>query len=417
MRREWTRKTLDESCYFFNGLWKGEKEPLVRVGVVRNTNFTKDGTLDDSDVAFLEVEAKKFETRRLSYGDIILEKSGGGPKQPVGRVALFDKKAGLFSFSNFTSAIRVKNTRELDFHFLHKLLYWTYLSGITEGMQSNSTGIRNLDGNKYKAIKIAFPSLAEQQRIVTLLDEAFASIATARAAATQNLQNARAVFESHLQSVFSQRDEGWVEKPLGDLAIFRNGINFTRSSNGNSVRILGVKDFQNDFWAPLDDLEVVKPEGILPASDLLEENDLVFVRSNGNPALIGRSVLVGNVSEKTTHSGFTIRARLHSCEVLPKYLCHFVKSANIRQEMIDGGNGANIKSLNQGTLARLVIPLPSLNRQIEFVRQLELICEETQRLESIYQRKIKALDELKQSLLHQAFSGQLTADVKTRKVA
>ena len=94
MKSGWKTKTLEEACQFSNGLWKGEKPPFVNVGVIRNTNFTREGALDDSDIAYLDIEAKKFEKRRLQFGDIILEKSGGGPKQPVGRVALFDKAEG-----------------------------------------------------------------------------------------------------------------------------------------------------------------------------------------------------------------------------------------------------------------------------------------------------------------------------------
>lgn len=168
MKAGWRAKTLEETCLFLNGLWKGEEPPFVNIGVIRNTNFTKEGTLDDSDIAYLDVEARKFEKRRLQFGDIILEKSGGGPKQPVGRVVLFDKAEGDFSFSNFTSALRVHNPDELNFRFLHKFLYWTYVSGITEKMQSHSTGIRNLNGDAYKAIKITFPPLPEQQRIVSI---------------------------------------------------------------------------------------------------------------------------------------------------------------------------------------------------------------------------------------------------------
>lgn len=78
MKAGWIYKTLDDVCEFNNGLWKGEKPPFVTVGVIRNTNFTKEGTLDDSDIAYIEVEAKKFEKRRLVFGDLILEKSGGG---------------------------------------------------------------------------------------------------------------------------------------------------------------------------------------------------------------------------------------------------------------------------------------------------------------------------------------------------
>ena len=186
MKAGWQFKTLEEVCQFSNGLWKGEKPPFIHVGVIRNTNFTKEGTLDDEDIAYLDVEVSKFAKRRLAFGDVILEKSGGGPKQPVGRVILFDKESGDFSFSNFTSALRVRSVEELNFRYLHKYLHWVYLSGVTEGIQSNSTGIRNLDGGAYKAIKIPLPPLPEQHRIVAILDETFDAIATAKANTSSN---------------------------------------------------------------------------------------------------------------------------------------------------------------------------------------------------------------------------------------
>ena len=223
MNAAWKSTTLAEACTFANGLWKGEVGPLVNVGVIRNTNFNKDGSLDDSDIAYLDVEAKKFQNRRLEYGDVILEKSGGGPKQAVGRVVLFDKQEGDFSFSNFTSSIRVNDKGSLDFRYLHKYLHWQYVSGVTETMQSHSTGIRNLNGDAYKNIKLVYPPLSEQQRIVAILDEAFDGIATAKANAEKNLQNARALFDSHLKSVFDQRGDGWAEKTLEDIAQVKGG--------------------------------------------------------------------------------------------------------------------------------------------------------------------------------------------------
>jgi len=241
MKNGWQIKKLEEVCQFSNGLWKGEKPPFVNVGVIRNTNFTKEGTLDDSDIAYLDVEARKLEKRRLQYGDIILEKSGGGPKQPVGRVALFDKENGNFSFSNFTAALRVLDSNNLDFHFLHKFLHWNYVSGVTEDMQSHSTGIRNLDGDAYKAINVSFPPLPEQQRIVGILDKAFEAIATAKANAEKNLQNARALFESHLQSVFAQRGKGWKQTTLGAEIDLLAGFAFKSSQYTDSdedVRLL-----------------------------------------------------------------------------------------------------------------------------------------------------------------------------------
>lgn len=407
MKSEWRTKTLEEVCVFLNGLWKGENPPFVNIGVIRNTNFTKDGDLDDTDIAYLDVEAKKLDKRRLQFGDIILEKSGGGPKQPVGRVALFDKNEGTYSFSNFTAALRVRNPDEIDFRFLHKYLYWTYLSGVTEGMQSHSTGIRNLDGNAYKTIKFSFPLLSEQLRIAGILDKAFEGIAIAKANAEKDLQNARALFESYLQAAFTQCGEGWTEKKFGDLAEFRNGINFTKSSEGESIKIIGVKDFQNSYWAPLDNLDIVTTDGAIPLANLLRENDFLFVRSNGNMKLIGRCLLVRAISERITHSGFTIRARLNAGSVIPKYLCHFFKSNKVRQQMINSGIGTNIKSLNQGALSELVIPLPTIAEQKKIVHKLDLVSIEAQRLEAIYRHKIAELGELKKSLLHQAFNGNL----------
>src|SRR5690606_29955598 len=91
-----------------NGLWKGKKEPVTRAVVIRNTNFTNDGHLELNNVAVLDVETKQLATRTLQRHDIIIERSGGGPKQAVGRVCLFEAEGELpFSFSNFTSVIRI----------------------------------------------------------------------------------------------------------------------------------------------------------------------------------------------------------------------------------------------------------------------------------------------------------------------
>ena len=294
----------------------------------------------------------------------------------------------------------------LDHRFMYYWLFGGEFMGQMEALQKGASYPAVTD-KEVRDQAIPFPPLPEQQRIVTLLDEAFDGIATARAHAEKNLKNARAIFESHLQSVFTQRGDGWIDKSFGEVAEFRNGINFTQSSAGDPVKILGVKDFRNSYWAPLDNLETVTPDGALSDLDTLQSDDLVFVRSNGNPELIGRCLLIGEVSERTTHSGFTIRARLSGTELSPTYLCHFLKSKRVRKEMVDGGNGANIRSLNQGTLSRLVIPAPSVKVQTQIVAQLEDIREETQRLESLYQRKLTALDELKKSLLAQAFSGAL----------
>jgi type I restriction enzyme S subunit len=407
MKAEWKTKTLDDVCQFSNGLWKGEKPPFVNVGVIRNTNFTKEGTLDDSDIAYLDVEARKLEKRRLQFGDIILEKSGGGPKQPVGRVALFDKEDGDFSFSNFTAALRVLDPQELDFRFLHKSLYWTYLSGVTEGMQSHSTGIRNLDGDAYKAIKIRIPSLSEQQRIVGILDEAFDGLATATANAEKNLHNARALFESHLQSVFTQRGKGWEEKPLENVVDENCTLSYGIVQPGhdypNGLPVVRPTDLTAKVIT-LDGLKRIDPklaEGYRRTT-LRGDELLLCVRGSTGvvsvtvPDLVGANVTRGIVPIVFDPS------------ILRQDFGYFLMTSEAVQNQIRAKTyGAALMQINIGDLRKIVVSFPTLKEQKDMAAKLDLLAAEIRRLESIYQQKLAALDELKKSLLHQAFSGEL----------
>jgi len=396
MKNGWRTKILGEVCQFSNGLWKGEKPPFVNVGVIRNTNFTKEGTLDDSDIAYLDVEAKKLEKRRLQFGDIILEKSGGGPKQPVGRVALFDKVKGDFSFSNFTAALRVLEPHDLDFRFLHKFLHWTYVSGVTEGMQSHSTGIRNLDGDAYKAIKITFPPLLEQQRIVGLLDEAFAGIATAKANAERNLQNARAVFESNLQSVFTQRAKGWVEKTLGDVCETTQGVQIPKnlhhkSPGANRRRYLYISDFEYDG-----NLKYV--DDIYPKKHVTE-NDLIVVNTGATAGKIFRGingVLSNNLFKVTLNPGID-----------GDFLYYFVTSPLFKEHQQKIVRGAANPHMGHENFKSTPVSIPPLDVQLDTVSKLDSLHEETQRLAHLYGRKLAALEALKKSLLYEAFAGEL----------
>ncbi len=351
----------------------------MNVGVIRNTNFTKDGSLDDSDIAYLDVEAKKLEKRRLQFGDIILEKSGGGPKQPVGRVALFDKEDGEFSFSNFTAALRVLDSSQLDFRFLHKFLHWTYLSGITEGMQSHSTGIRNLDGDAYKAIRVSFPLLPEQQRIVGILDEAFEGIATAKANAEKNVQNARALFESHLQG-------GHSEKALiGDLADIKTG-----KLDANAA----VEGGQYPFFTCSRDIFAIDTYAF----------DCEAILLAGNNA-------VGDFNVKHYKGKFNAYQRTYVITVNERkrvlYRFLYFQMLKSLKKFKAQSVGAGTKFLKLGMIKDLEIALPSVDEQQRIVSVMDSVRQDTELLESIYQRKVTALGALKKSLLRQAFTGKL----------
>ena len=169
----WTIILLGDLCFTINGLWKGKKPPFVNVGVIRNANFTKDCKLDYSNIAYLEVEAKQYEKRKLQFGDIIVEKSGGSDNQPVGRTILFEKTEGDYSFSNFTSVLRIHDSYPALPEYLYMYLQAVYQTGITKRMQTQTTGIHNLIFDQFLAIPIKLPPLVEQRRIINKVKELF----------------------------------------------------------------------------------------------------------------------------------------------------------------------------------------------------------------------------------------------------
>lgn len=414
MKNGWRKQKLSDACLFINGLWTGEKPPFVKIGVIRNTNFTKEGALDDSDIAYIEVEVKKFEKRRLRFGDVILEKSGGGPKQPVGRVILFDKKEGDYSFSNFTSAIRVLDPEALDFRFLHKFLYWSYLSGVTLGMQSNSTGLRNLDGDAYKNIEIAFPPLPEQQRIVGILDEAFAGIATAKANAEKNLQNARALFESHLHAVFTHRGPGWERVPLQTLLDRgwieghldgNHGGDYPRKEEFISAGIPYISaNCLDDEQVDMSCAKYLSPQrASLLRKGIAKDRDVLFAHN----ATVGPVAILHTDQEKVILGTSLTYYRCNPRYIIPEYLAHYMRSAEFKNQY---GQVMKQSTRNQVPITKqreFFHVIPPLDAQRQMVKELDGLFKSGRRLEALAAKKLAALDELKAALLHQAFSGQL----------
>lgn len=388
-KTNWQIKKLGEVCDIFNGLWKGKKPPYIDVNVIRNTNFAKDGFLDDSNIANLPVEVEQYKKRKLKFGDLILEKSGGGPKQPVGRIIVFNKEGGEYSFSNFTSAIRIKNGKELDFNFLHRFLYFQYISGITEAMQRRSTGIRNLQLKEYKQIQIPLPPLHEQKRIVKILDEVFGDVKKAKENAEKNLANSKELFESYLQSVFANLGKDWEEKKLSEVCeeIFAGG-----DKPKNSFSKFKTDSFQIPIFS-----NGIKNDGLYGYTNIARvKKPSITISARGT---IGYSLI--------RREPFLPIIRL--IVLLPKnglidldFLHYSIKINTIF------GNGTSIPQLTVPAVKKIKIQFPkSLTTQKQIVKKLDELSEQTKKLEKIYQQKIDDLEELKKSVLKKAFAGKL----------
>lgn len=306
-------------------------------------------------------------------------------------------------------ALPIKDNKKIIKEFLYYFLQYYDWDKETE----NDVKLKGKTLNKAKLneIKIPLPSLPTQQKIVAKLDAIFTEIDKAIALATSNYENSLALFQSYLTEVFEKIKDETTSVKFSQLATFRNGINFRTSSTGIPTKIFGVGNFKNYFFAPIGDLDLINLEKKLPKEDLILSGDILFVRSNGNSELIGRCVLFDNVIDEITFSGFTIRSRLISESVYPKFLMYFLKSEKTRRKMIDGGNGANIKSLNQTTLSSLDIPLPiSFEIQKKITKRFEQLELESIKLSISYISKKNNLEIYKKSILQKAFNGELVKE-------
>ena len=281
-------------------------------------------------------------------------------------------------------------------HFLVHSDLSPFVSGLT---------VPKLNQGSLREIPIPLPPLPEQHRIVAILDEAFDGIATARANAEKNLHNARALFESHLQSVFTEAWQAGELVTLAELATditdgdhmpppkAPSGVPFI--TIGNVMKDVRKIDFSNTFMVPKEYFDGLKPNKKPRIGDVL----YTVTGSFGIPVLIDEQ----RDFCFQRHIGL-VRPK---ADVSSEWLFYLLMSPQVFQQANVGATGTAQKTVSLKVLRGFKVPRIPLIMQKAATSTLNNLANETQRLESLYQRKRAALDALKQSLLHQAFSGQL----------
>lgn len=267
--------------------------------------------------------------------------------------------------------------------------------------------VKHLSSKQILGIEFPIPPLSEQHRIVAILDEAFDGIATAKANTEKNLQNARALFESHLQSVFAQRGEGWVEKPLEDVVDAQCTLSYGIVQPGhdytNGMPVVRPTDLTAKTIT-LDGLKRIDPKiGDGYRRTTLRGGELLLCVRGGTGAV---SVTAPELAGANVTRG--IVPIVFAPSLIRQDFGYFLMTSEAVQSQIRAKTyGAALMQINIGDLRKIVVSFPSLKEQSEMAARLDALATETQRLESLYQQKLAALDDLKKSLLHQAFSGQI----------
>lgn len=301
-------------------------------------------------------------------------------------------------FWPLNTVLYVKDFHGNDSRFVFYLLKKFDLKRFASG-----AGVPTLNRNFVHDELVNIPPLLEQQRIVGILDEAFDGIAAAKANAEKNLQNARALFECYLQAVFTQRGEGWTEKSLKEISlVFGRGKSKHRPRNdpklyGGKYPFIQTGDIRNAKHVIMDYSQTYNELG-LAQSKLWPAGTLcITIAANiaetgilGFDACFPDSVIGVVVNENFTSN---------------KFLEYLLRS--FKAQLQAQGKGSAQDNINMGTFETQLFPFPNLATQRAIVSTLDALSVEIQRLESIYRRKLAALDELKKSLLHQAFNGEL----------
>lgn len=348
---------LGELCELVRGVVFSREDEVASggVAVLRANNIdrsTQSIVLDD--VKLVQPKTDFSEQKKLKAGDIFICLASGS-KDHIGKVA-FVKADTEYFFGGFMGAVRC-NAEKLLPQYLYRMLTDGRFNGFLS-QQIAGANINNLGSGLLYRYEIPLPPLEVQREIVAEVESH-----------QRVIDGARAVLDNYRPHI--PIDPEWPVVPMAEIAEFKNGLNFTKSDDSEPLRIVGVSDFQSNTIVPSDSLATIQPDAPVGQDYLLQPGDILFVRSNGNPDLVGRSMLAGDDIGRATFSGFTIRARFDAAKATPRYLAHFFKTPVFSEKMKKTGQGANIRNLSQGILSELHVPLPDVDTQIAIVADIE----------------------------------------------
>ncbi len=395
MKKGWETKKLGELIDVQNGYAFSSKDYsesghfVMRIGNVQN------GYISTSDAKFIKLPADgSLQKFVLTENDILVSLTGN-----VGRVGVIQKEQLPAAINQRVARITVRKgspaTRQLLLFFLFSDWFREELTGAGHGAAQQNVSTKDL-----VAIEIPVPPLAEQQRIVAVLDAAFENITIAQTNAEQNLKNARALFESHLQAVFTQSGEGYVEKKLSDVCAITSVLIDPRKEECLNLTHVGAANIKSQTGMFID-LKTAQDEGLISGKFLFDETMVLYSKIRPYLMKVARPEFNGLCSADMYPLSPT------SNEITRDYLFHLLLSKGFTDYAIQGSARAGMPKVNREHMFEFKCWLPDVKRQKKIASNLDKIHGETQRLESIYQQKLTALAELKKSLLHQAFSGQL----------
>ena len=401
MRDGWHVEPLSKVCQLIN---RGISPVYLDDGgtAVLNQKCIRDHSINYDLGRRHCVTTKRVSADKLvRVGDVLVNSTGTGT---LGRVAqVRDEPHEPTTVDSHVTIVRPKDGLFFPEFFGYALIaIENQIQEGGEGCGGQTELARSKLANDYH---VSFPtSIPEQRRIVAILDEAFEGIATAKANAEKNLQNAREVFESYLNAVFSQRGEGWVEKRLGDVCeIARGGsprpIKAFLTDDEDGINWVKISDASSSSKYIYNTAEKIVQAGV-KRSRLVHNGDFLL----SNSMSFGRPYIMRTTG--CIHDGWLVLSAYEKY-LNQDFLYQVLGSQYVFEQFDKLAAGSTVRNLNIDLASSVIIPIPPKSVQDALAIKNTELDQEVQHLESIYQQKLAALDELKQSLLHQAFNGDL----------
>ena len=399
----WVEKTLGEVCVVERGSSPRPIESYltdsldgvnwVKIGDTKNVNKY----ICSTKQKITKLGAEK--SRRVDPGDFILSNSMSFGKPYVMATSGYVHDGWFI----------LRLLESIDTDFFHYLLSSDFVQAQFMSLAAGSV-VKNISKDLVKRAILPIPPLPEQKRIVSIVDQAFEGIDRAIANTQKNLTNARELFESYLNAIFTQKGDGWVEKKLGEIG----GKVFTGPFGSllhkadyipNGIPIVNPANIEDGEIVPNFNKTVSQDVIIRLQAYVLSQNDIVI----GRRGEIGRCAVV-----REEHAGWLCGSGSFFIKTFENvdsvFLTHLFRSAQYRNQLEALSAGATMQNLSNQALSGLLIAMPPLDEQSRITDKLDDLKTETKRIETTYRRKLAALNELKQAILQKAFTGELTAD-------
>jgi type I restriction enzyme S subunit len=394
MKNGWQTKSLGSVCQVIGGGTPSKNKAEYYSGGIpwATVRDMRSETITDTECKISKEAVKASATNIIPKGNVVIATRVG-----LGKVCLLGQDTAI---NQDLRGVVPIDSKVLSVRFL----FW-WLKSIADTIVAEGTGA-TVQGVKLpfvKALQLPLPPLSEQQKIVSILDEAFEGIVTAKANAEKNLQNARAIFEGHLQSVFMVKREQVTLSELSDEITDGDHMPPPKSASGvpfitisDIVKDSREIDFSNTFTVPEEYFRKLKPNKKPRLGDVLYT---VTGATLGIPVLVKQKI------------DFCFQRHIGLIRPKPdtdsRWLSYALLSPQVFRQATVGSTGAAQKTVSLAVLRNITVPKVPLSQQQTTAAKLDSLSEQTQRLGALYRRKLAALEALKKSLLHQAFTGKL----------